>query len=446
MRQDLHIAFIALARPTFDLSLAEEVTASVRSQLTKAGFMLNGPDKLLMDLAAAQAAAKLLQASPYDLLLILQATFADSTMITALAEISDAPLLMWAIPEEPSGGRLRLNSLCGINLAGHALNLRGRKYDYVYCPPEDEAVLKKIRSLALAGRALRALRSAHIGLVGDHPAGMDTCRLDVRALERTFGVRLTQFALDDLFERMDTVGDGEVEEVRSRIDADLPNTAELEQGSLYGTLSAYIALDRMATEQSLDAYAIRCWPEIFEQKGCAACGALSLLNDSAVPASCEADINGAVTQLILQAISGGPAFDCDLVSADGDKDQVVIWHCGKAPLAMADPSVLPEGGNHSNRGVPLVMEFPLKPGRVTVARVSQSGGRLRLVVGAGEMLAAPKSFSGTSGVIRFERPALEVLDTILSEGLEHHLAITYGDFSPALLAYAKWLDLPILQL
>ncbi len=446
MRQDLHIAFIALARPTFDLSLAEEVTASVRSQLTKAGFMLNGPDKLLMDLAAAQAAAKLLQASPYDLLLILQATFADSTMITALAEISDAPLLMWAIPEEPSGGRLRLNSLCGINLAGHALNLRGRKYDYVYCPPEDEAVLKKIRSLALAGRALRALRSAHIGLVGDHPAGMDTCRLDVRALERTFGVRLTQFALDDLFERMDTVGDGEVEEVRSRIDADLPNTAELDQGSLNGTLSAYIALDRMATEQSLDAYAIRCWPEIFEQKGCAACGALSLLNDSAVPASCEADINGAVTQLILQAISGGPAFDCDLVSADGDKDQVVIWHCGKAPLAMADPSVLPEGGNHSNRGVPLVMEFPLKPGRVTVARVSQSGGRLRLVVGAGEMLAAPKSFSGTSGVIRFERPALEVLDTILSEGLEHHLAITYGDFSPALLAYAKWLDLPILQL
>lgn len=32
------------------------------------------------------------------------------------------------------GGRLRLNSLCGINLAGHALMLRGISYEYVLAP------------------------------------------------------------------------------------------------------------------------------------------------------------------------------------------------------------------------------------------------------------------------------------------------------------------------
>ena len=80
---------------------------------------------------------------------------------------ADAPLLLWAVPEAPTGERLRLNSLCGINLGGHALNLRGRKYSYAYAPPDDTAVLDKIRTLALAGRARRLLQSAHIGLVGD---------------------------------------------------------------------------------------------------------------------------------------------------------------------------------------------------------------------------------------------------------------------------------------
>jgi len=69
-----------------------------------------------------------------------------------------------------------------------------------------------------------------------------------------------------------------------------------------------------------------------------------------------------------------------------------------------------------------------------------------MVVGSGEMLAAPKSFSGTSGVVRFDRPAKEVLDTILTKGLEHHLAITYGDYAPALTALAELLELPVLKL
>lgn len=444
--QELRIAFVSLARPTFDIPLAEAVTAAVRRQLVRAGYLLTGPEALVMDLTAAEAAAQHVTAVPHDLLLILQATFADSTMLAALAEASNAPLLLWAVPEAPTGGRLRLNSLCGINLGGHALNLRKRKYAYAYAPPEDTAVLDKIRTLALAGKALRTLQSATIGLVGEHPAGMDTCHLDAPALNQTFGVRVTQLTLDELFQRMDSVPAAAIDEIHHQLDARLPNTAELAQVPLQGTLSAYAALKQMAVDQNFDGYAIRCWPEIFEQKGCSACGAMSLLNDDALPSSCEADVNGTVTQLMLQAISGSPTFDVDIVSVDGERDQTVIWHCGKAPLSMADPNVQPEGGLHSNRKVPLVMEFPLKPGRITAARVSQANGRLTLVVGGGEMLAAPKSFSGTSGVVRFDRPAAEVLDTILGEGLEHHLAITYGDFVPALIALADRLDLPILQL
>ena len=42
----------------------------------------------------------------------------------AIAATLDVPLLLWTFPEERTGGRLRLNSFCGANLASHTLSRR----------------------------------------------------------------------------------------------------------------------------------------------------------------------------------------------------------------------------------------------------------------------------------------------------------------------------------
>ena len=171
-----------------------------------------------------------------------------------------------------------------------------------------------------------------------------------------------------------------------------------------------------------------------------------MLSDEMTPCSCEADVNGTITQMILQAISGEPAFGTDLVSLDSERDALVVWHCGLAPLSMADPQELPGVTIHSNRKLPLLFEFTLKPGPVTIARLTESSGEYRLVVARAEILRAPKSFSGTSGLIHFNSPAREILDIILREGLEHHISLTYGNHIPALLAFADLLNLPVLNL
>ncbi len=62
------------------------------------------------------------------------------------------------------------------------------------------------------------------------------------------------------------------------------------------------------------------------------------------------------------------------------------------------------------------------------------------------MVRAPQSFGGTSGVVRFDKPALDVLDRIMAWGLEHHVSITYGDVRPALRAFAKLVGLDVLEL
>ena len=171
-----------------------------------------------------------------------------------------------------------------------------------------------------------------------------------------------------------------------------------------------------------------------------------MLSDEMIPCSCEADVNGTITQMILQSLSGQPAFGTDIVSIDDERDALVVWHCGLAPLSMSNPDQ-PRGVTiHSNRGLPLLFEFTLKPGPVTVARLTESSGDYRLVIGRGNILQGPKSFSGTSGLLGFDRPAIEVMDLILSNGLEHHISITYGDFADGLVAFAQLLHIPILQL
>ncbi len=441
------IGFVAVIRTTFDVPLAQQLVEQMRLTLADQGYTLAGPSLAVTTLDEAKAAAAQLKSAPIDLLLIYQATFADSSMVLALAEQVDAPLLLWAVPEAATGERLRLNSLCGINLAAHALTRAGYRYACEYAYPTDAAALEKLRSQATAGRVRRQLRGSRIGRVGENPSGFETCLVNRPALRKQFGIDVVDVDLrQQVFEPVRAAPDAQVDAVALQLNGRVTGLKELDATATRGTLRTYLTLNHLAQTEPLQGIAVRCWPEFFTELGCAACGAMSLLSDELVPTSCEADVNGTITQYILQLISDEPAFGSDIVSVDRDLDALVIWHCGLAPLSMADSEVQPGVTIHSNRKLPLLMDFSLKPGVVTVARLSEATGTFRLVIGRAEVVRGRKPFSGTCGFLHFERGAAATLDSILAEGLEHHISLTYGDHRATLLALAHMLDLPVLQL
>lgn len=452
----LRIAFAALARPTFDVPLAQDVTQTALNQLQQAGFDVFSTNSLIADLNGVQAFLSALDATnpEVDLLLIFQATFADSTLVVSLVEglsrhRPSPPVFLWAVPEPRTGGRLRLNSLCGINLAGHALTQRQQTYDYAYAQPSDPDVLAQIKTLAAAGMLRRRLAGACLGVVGEHPDGMDSCHLDIAQLKAKLGLNVQQFPLEQVFSLARQVPPEQVYAIRQFIDTRLDNLADLEQGPLDGSLSVYQALRTVAEQENFGGMAVRCWPEFFTDLGCSACGAMSMLSDglgqhSPIPCSCEADANGTVTQLLLYWLAGEPSFGTDIVAMDFEEEVIALWHCGLAPLSMANPKYQPHGTIHSNRKVPLVMEFPLKPGTVTFARLNRHAGELRLVMGRGEMLDAPAPFSGTSGLLRLETKTRQFFNVLMQQGLEHHISLVYGDYLAELQAFARLLSLPIL--
>ena len=201
MKPTLHIGLIPIARPTFDVPLATDMMNRMRACLDEAGCEVHGPSDLVMDLDGLRAAAGKLLSEPIDLLLAFQASEADSTMVVDLARTGPgAPLLLWASPEERTGGRLRLNSFCGINLAAHGLRRAGYNYEYVYAEPEDFQAMNQLLTLAQAGRVRRSLKTARVGRFGLNPDGFEPCTYDGDALAARLGVQVVQRGLSEVFD------------------------------------------------------------------------------------------------------------------------------------------------------------------------------------------------------------------------------------------------------
>jgi len=460
----LTLGVLGLGRSTFDVGFAEEKLAAMLAALDRSGLEFAGPRHLLLDDNAAESALRELRDSSLEGLLLLQTTFTDASIAARAASEFDCPLMIWAVPEPRTGGRLRLNSICGLNLASHALGLRGREFGWIYVDPlggdADRELAELLAGNRLSGAiqprsparassrpcpAAEALRSKRIVRLGQPPPGFDTCAYDSSQLTEVFGMAVDELGIDRLFEAAGNSRRDDVDSLLADAKETLRGFDHLDLEAATRSMELGAGLEGIRAEGAYDAIAVRCWPETFTEYGGAVCGPAGTLCESGIPCACEADVYGSVSQLVLQEVSRSPVFLADLVDLDPVSDTGVLWHCGQAPESMRDPDIPPEAAVHSNRKLPLLREFPLRPGRITLLRVSRAFGELKIATAGGEMLKRPKAFSGTSGVFRFDMPASEALHRIIGCGLEHHLAVAYGDFRAELRALAAHFGLPCLE-
>ncbi len=460
----MKIGILALGRPTFDVAFAEEKLGRMLAALDRSGHEIAGPRELLFDAPTTRAAVDGLLRASIDQLMILQVTFSDAAMTIAAAEAFEQPLSIWAVPEPRLGGRLRLNAFCGLNLASHALGLRHRTFSWLYADPDSEIDADIAELLAGGRRAGRldagpvgkctaegariadAVKGRRIARIGERPAGFDTCDYNAKDISALAGVTVDELALGTLFDAARAVPDAEAARLRDLVETQVQGLDAVDQKQLDRSLRLKAGLEELRAGGGYDAFAIRCWPETFTEYGGAVCGPAAMMGEARVPCACEADVYGALTQLILQEAAQAPVFLTDLVDMDAGDGTGVVWHCGQAPLSMRDETAAATATVHTNRKQPLLYQFPLRPGTVTLLRISKAFGRAKMVLARARMLRRPMAFTGTSGVLGFDRPAGAVLNDIIDSGLEHHVALAYGDHRDALRAVAGSLKLPVLEL
>ena len=487
------VAVIALARSTFDIGLARETLDRALALVSRVAEPIGSPELLLDGDTLSRALGELsalekdaTEEDAIDLVLVLQITFTDAEGIVRVSErFGDKPLAVWAFPEPRTGGRLRLNSFCGLNLAAHALGRIDRQAGMLYAAPTSDA-LEAVKELLdgnrvpvppsfgpaevdavsspAAARAIGRLQGARIARLGEHPPGFDTCDYDERRLDALAGVRVDPIELDDVFATARKSSDGALERARAVASRDCGNLSSVDANELDNSLRLECALNDIREAGRYDAFAVRCWPECFTEYGGAMCAPVAMMGERHVPCACEADVYGALSSLMLQSVAEAPVFMVDLVDLDPSDETGVVWHCGQAPVSMsAGRAKAAQGGTgegmrevdseppsratvHTNRRMALLYEFSLKPGRVTLARLSQARGQHSLVLIGADAIERPAPFTGTCGTLRFDRSIAELSNAILGAGLEHHTSLVYGDYRQDLRQVAAELGLPVLSL
>ncbi len=461
----MKIGILALGRPTFDVQYAKERLTTSLKFLSSTNHNIFGSCELLLNEQDALQEINKLRKENLDFVIIIQVTFTDSSTILKIATCLEKQIGIWAFPEPRLGGRLRLNAFCGLNLASHTLGLNNIPFSWIYENPENmndtkfEILInsnnskrpKKILEIPSLGskKAKSVKEKIHnlkIGKIGTHPDGFDTCKYDQKKLFGLCGITVDEIDIEKFLNNSKNIKSEEIEPTLNKLKKTISSIREVNQKELILSLKLEKSLKKLKEDGTYNAFAIRCWPEMFTEYGGAICAPASMLTENKVPCACEADVYGAVTQLILQEVSGQSVFLTDIVDIDLDDNSGVFWHCGQAPISMCNPKIKPTATIHSNRKMPLLFEFPLKEGIVTMMRISQSFGEQKMVVSKGKMIDRPLPFTGTSGVINFDNDTKDVLNKIISYGLEHHIAITYGDHVELLSEVASELKLPILYI
>ena len=453
------IGYLALARETFDVEYAESKFEIAKSLLLSLSPDAIGFENLITNDEGADSALSFFNSNDFEKIFLFQTTFTDAKFLLNFAKSIQKPICIVSFPEPRTGGRLRLNSICGLNLAMHSLIKNDITPDFVIMEEDDKAnemsfsnfiesqneskkIAWDIATIANINADFDySIDKQTIGIIGTRPEGFDTCDYDSNEVTSKLNVSLVDLELEDLFDEAKDIEVETIVKTKSTVSSYLAGTEELVQEEFDKSLSIFHGLENLKDKHNLDAFAIRCWPETFTEYGCASCGPMAMMNEKKVSCACEADVLGGISCNILNQMNNNPSLLVDIVDVDKSDNSLVFWHCGLAPISMAKEGTA-KSGIHSNRKKPLLHDFSLKEGEITIFRVSKARGRLQFFVMKGQVLDRPNSFSGTSGVINLGENSAHKLEQMFKGGLEHHVAFTYGDISDKLIHFGQQMDIP----
>ncbi|MGE6376708.1 sulfoquinovose isomerase [Peribacillus muralis] len=436
------VLYVPIGRKTFDIEAAETYRKQSMKWLEESCSHLVAPDQTVTSVEELQDFLDSINDVKIDTILYQSVTFADGEFMVKILEYFKQPVIVWSVREPSVGGRLRLNSLTGGNSTSNVLRNHKHPFAFAFGNPDEEALRKRLLRQFNVMRVYKALSELKIGVVGDYPPGFFFSQANEGELQTALGVSLHKIDLQEAFAQCVKLPEqewiGEVDRAERQV---IGLNRNDETVTKFAQFSTYIK--KHIQQQELDALAMRCWPDFFNELGAAPCSTLSQFTEDGMVTSCESDIHGAVSMFILRELAGGNApYLGDLVHVDEVKNSVVFWHCGAGAYSLANPATGATVGVHPNRKIGFAMDFGLKAGVVTVFRVSHTPEGYRLLVMKGNALDVEQPFSGTSVEVELKTDVTDTLYKLMHAGYEPHFALVYGDVTEHLIELGRMLQLP----
>jgi len=465
---EIKLGLISVSRDCFPIALSETRRAAVvRAYGDIYECKVTVENELDMQKAVADV-----QAAGVNALVVFLGNFGPETPEVLIARNFGGPAMFVAAAED-SADRLidgRGDAYCGMLNCSYNLGLRGIKAlipEYPVGTPEN--ISKMIADFVPVARALIGLSMLKIITFGPRPQDFFACNAPIQKLF-DIGVEIQENSELDLLVAYNAHKD---DKRIPQIIADMEK--ELGEGNKMPGILPKLAqyeltlLDWMEQNKGSRKYvtfANKCWPAFQTEFGFVPCYVNSRLAARGIPAACEVDIFGALSEYIGACVSCGSVTLLDInnsVPADMYESEIngkfdykltdtfMGFHCGNTPICRLNNAQLKyqlimhrllEPGNTPDitRGT---LEGDIKPGGITFFRLQGTAeGGLKSYIAHGEVLpVATRSFGGI-GVFAIPEMGRFYRHVLIADRYPHHGAVAFGHIGKALFDVFTYLGVP----
>ncbi len=373
--------------------------------------------------------------------------FGSEDLVAKIAKAIEKPVLLWGPRDDApldDGFRTR-DTQCGLFATGKVLRRFNVPYTYIVNSHIDDEVFRRgFETFIAVCSVVDAFKKIKILQIAPRPTSFWSMICNEGELLETFGIEVMPITLQDIVNDMDVILEQKnevfrknMEKIRTQIDC-----SQITEQDLQKIIALKTAILQYCEREKCTAVAIQCWNAMQDVLGIMPCITNGLLFDEFIPTTCETDLHGAVSAIILQeaAMRTSAVFFADLTVRHPTNDNAeLLWHCGNFPISLAKNDSSPEIGRHFifDGHCPGTGEWQLKDGDITICRFDGDHGKYTLLVCEGKSVPGP-STKGTYVWFEVENwPKLE--EKLVTGPYVHHCAGIYGKVAPILYEACKYI-------
>ena len=446
----IRMGIVAVSRDCFPKELSAKRTERVVAECKKIKLDIVPCSVIIESENDAMKAVAEMTAKGANAVTLYLGNFGPEGPTTIFAQRFGKPFMLIGAAEETTKGlaKDRGDAFCGMLSACLNCGLRNiMPYvpgNPVVLPPQ---VAQEMAHFATVARVVVGIRNVKVISFGPRPFDFFACNAPIKPL-LDLGIEVMENSELDLYR---LVKEAEKRKETTAIASDMAK--ELGKGNQHPEkLKPLAALELALTEfydknrgsKDFAIFANKCWPAFEASFGFVPCYVNGRMSARGIPAACEADLYGAVSQYMVQLASDYPVAFLDINnSVPGDmkvpgaarEDLFMGFHCGNAAscllcegCAMKHQVImhrLMEPGKTPDITVG-TLEGRLKPGPVTVFRFSNTPkGEVAAYMIEGKVPDVDPASFGSIGVIACPGFGRFYRHVMLEHQFPHHAAVGF---------------------
>ncbi len=373
----------------------------------------------------------------FDFLIICLAGWIPShAVITITSEFKGKPMILWGLAGDMKNDHIvTAAAQAGTTALRKIFEDLGYKFRYIYNIIGKPSPLDKIKSFALAASTAKSLENKKVGMMGFRDMKLYNTLYDGISLKSKIGMEIEFFEMWEMVQVSEHIADNQVLEVLKKIKQKWDFVKHIEDNFLKEGIKYYLAIKKISIENNFDALSLKDVDGMKKILSFPPAMIFMLLSDEmklcTIP---ENDVMGAVTQLIVKQLTNQCAAYLEFYEFS-DKS-VLMGVPDFVPAEVVNGKVKVTRAAFGGVSGGLLNISEVKTGRVTIARLSNTGDQYTMHICTGEGKLRSWEEAGWDN----PAPQLPSLEIFLDSSVENfvqkisgqHYIIAYGDHVQAM--------------